>query len=77
MVEVDGAGGLADRRGSGTSAASASRVVWMRRLLARAGLNPLIVSASGPAAVSQDVGPTGAYGVVTMQGIPLVSHSGG
>jgi hypothetical protein len=40
-------------------------------VLARAGLNPLLVSASGPAAVSQDIGPTGSLGVVTMPGIPL------
>jgi hypothetical protein len=40
-------------------------------ILARAGLNPLIVTSSGSMAVSEDVGPTGTYGVVTMPGIPL------
>ena len=40
-------------------------------VLARAGLNPLIVRASGATAVSEDVGPAGTYGVVTMPGIPL------
>jgi hypothetical protein len=45
-------------------------------ILARAGRNPLIVSASGPAAVSQDLGPSGSIGVVTMPGIPL-SGAGG
>ena len=46
-------------------------------VLARAGLNPLIVSVSGPAAVSQDIGPTGSIGVVTMPGIPLSRNGGG
>jgi hypothetical protein len=40
-------------------------------ILARAGLNPLIVTSSGSMAVSEDIGPTGTYGVVTMPGIPL------
>lgn len=39
--------------------------------LARAGLNPLLITASASAAVSEDVGPSGNYGVVTMPGIPL------
>jgi hypothetical protein len=46
-------------------------------LLARAGRNPLIVSVGGRAAVSQDVGPTGSIGVVTMPGIPLSLQGGG
>jgi Family of unknown function (DUF5719) len=45
-------------------------------VLARAGLNPLIVSTSGRAAVSQDLGPTGSLGVVTMPGIPLSGGPG-
>jgi hypothetical protein len=45
--------------------------------LARAGLDPLIVTASGTAAVSEDVGPTGAYGAVTMPGIALARSLGG
>jgi hypothetical protein len=43
------------------------------KLLARAGLNPLVVQTDGAAAVSEDVGPTGTYGVVTMPGIALSS----
>ena len=46
-------------------------------VLARAGLHPLIVTVSGRAAVSQDVGPTGSIGVVTMPGIPLSLAGGG
>jgi hypothetical protein len=46
-------------------------------VLARAGFNPLIVTVSGRAAVSQDVGPTGSIGVVTMPGIPLSLAGGG
>ncbi len=41
--------------------------------LSGAGLNPLLVSASGPVALSENVGPTGTYGVVTMPGIPLAA----
>jgi hypothetical protein len=40
-------------------------------ILARAGLNPLIVHTSGATAVSEDVGPSGSLGVVTQPGIPL------
>jgi len=40
-------------------------------ILVRAGLNPLIVTSSGRVAVSEDIGPTATYGVVTMPGIPL------
>jgi hypothetical protein len=42
-------------------------------LLFDSGLNPFLVTASGPMAVSEDVGPTGAYGVVTMPGIPVAA----
>jgi hypothetical protein len=38
-----------------------------------AGLNPLLVHSSGPMATSEDVGPTGAVGVVTMPGIPMAA----
>jgi len=44
--------------------------------LSRAGLSPLLVRASGPAAVSEDIGPTGSAGVVTMPAIPLSSALG-
>ena len=36
-----------------------------------AGLNPLVVRTSGPVALSEDVGPAGTLGVITMPGIPL------
>ena len=39
--------------------------------LSAAGLEPIIVRASGPMAVSEDVGPSGGIGVVTMPGLPL------
>jgi hypothetical protein len=39
--------------------------------LTRAGLHPLLVTASAALAVSEDVGPSATYGVVTMPGIPL------
>jgi hypothetical protein len=45
--------------------------------LSAAGLNPLLVSSSGSVAIGANVGPTGAYGVVTMPGIPLAGASGG
>jgi Family of unknown function (DUF5719) len=40
-------------------------------VLSEAGLSPLIVRASGRAAVSEDLGPTGTLGVVTMPGLAL------
>jgi hypothetical protein len=43
------------------------------KLLARVGLTPLIVRTDGAAAVSEDVGPTGTDGVVTMPGIALAA----
>jgi hypothetical protein len=44
--------------------------------LRRADRSPLIVESSGTAAVSEDLAPTGSYGVVTMPGIPLSVASG-
>jgi hypothetical protein len=38
-----------------------------------AGLHSLLVKADGPLSVSEDVGPTGAYGVITMPGIAMDS----
>jgi Family of unknown function (DUF5719) len=38
-----------------------------------AGLDPVLVRTSGATGVSEDVGPTGSYGVVTMPGLPLAS----
>jgi hypothetical protein len=42
-------------------------------ILRRAGLHALVVRTGAPTGVSEDVGPTGGYGVVTMPGIPLAS----
>ena len=75
VVEVMEPTGL-DPVGSGDLAASAS-LSLQGRILALAGLNPLIVRISGQAAVSEDVGPTGGYGVVTMPGMPLALARGG
>jgi hypothetical protein len=43
--------------------------------LSAAGLNPLLVSASGSVAISENVAPAGAYGVVSMPGIPLAANT--
>jgi len=40
-------------------------------ILSRAGLDPILVRTTGATGVSEDVGPTGTYGVVTMPGVPL------
>jgi hypothetical protein len=42
--------------------------------LFRAGLYPLLVTATGPLAVSEDVGPSGAVGAITMPGIAQTSN---
>jgi hypothetical protein len=42
-----------------------------RAVLARAGLHPLLVRTGAATGVSEDVGPAGTYGVVTMPGIAL------
>jgi hypothetical protein len=44
--------------------------------LAPVGLNPVLVRSTGTMAVSDDVGPTGMVGVVTMPGIPLSAAIG-
>jgi hypothetical protein len=54
---------------SGALAASAF-VTLGDPVLSGVGRNPLLVTTSGPAAVSENVGPAD-YGVVTMPGIPL------
>jgi hypothetical protein len=41
--------------------------------LAAAGLNPILVHASGPMAVSEDAGPSAGVGIVSMPGIPLAA----
>jgi len=45
--------------------------------LGGAGLDPVLVRTNGSAAVSEDVGPTGSDGVVTMPGVPLSRAIGG
>jgi len=44
--------------------------------LGGAGLDPVLVRTNGPTAVSEDVGPTGSVGVVTMPGVALAGVSG-
>jgi Family of unknown function (DUF5719) len=44
--------------------------------LAAAGLNPIVVRASGPMAVSEEVGPSAGIGIVSMAGIPLAAAIG-
>jgi hypothetical protein len=44
--------------------------------LTAAGLNPIVVAASGPLAVSEEVGPSAGFGVVSMPGIPLAAAIG-
>jgi hypothetical protein len=55
---------------SGTLPAHAT-VVVSGSALAAAGLDQIIVRAGGPMGVSEDVGPSGGVGVVTMPGLPL------
>ena len=40
------------------------------------GLDPILVHASGPMAVSEDAGPSAGVGVVSMPGIPLAAAIG-
>jgi hypothetical protein len=44
--------------------------------LSNAGFDEITVHASGPMAVSEDVGPTGGFGVVAMPGLPLAAAIG-
>ena len=44
--------------------------------LGGAGLDPVLVRTNGSTAVSEDVGPTGGYGVVTMPGVALSQATG-
>jgi hypothetical protein len=69
VIDAMGPSGL---RTIAKGAIGASMSLWLGSpVLSRAGLSPLIVGASGRAAVSEDVGPTGTVGVVTMPGLPL------
>jgi hypothetical protein len=60
---------------TGTLAAGAT-VVVSGSTLAAAGLEPIVVRASGAMAVSEDAGPSGGIGVVSMPGIPLAAPIG-
>jgi hypothetical protein len=60
---------------TGTVAAGASVLVSGSPLTA-AGLNPIVVQASGPLVVSEEVGPSAGFGVVSMPGIPLAAAIG-
>jgi Family of unknown function (DUF5719) len=60
---------------TGTVAAGTAVLVSGSPLTA-AGLNPIVVRASGPMAVSEDVGPSAGFGVVSMPGIPLAAAIG-
>jgi hypothetical protein len=57
--------------------APGSTVVVSGSPLTAAGLNPIVVRASGPMAVSEDVGPSAGLGIVSMPGIPLAAAIGG
>ena len=50
-----------------------TEVVVPASTLAVAGLDPIVVRASGPLAVSEDVGPSAGIGMVSMPGIPLAA----
>ncbi len=74
VIDVMGPSGLRTLA-TGTNGVSAS--LWLGSpVLSLAGLSPLIVGSSGQAAVSEDVGPTGTLGVVTMPGLPLSAALG-
>jgi hypothetical protein len=60
---------------TGTLAAGTSIVVYGTALTA-AGLDPIMVHASGPMAVSEEAAPSAGFGVVSMPGIPLASAIG-
>jgi Family of unknown function (DUF5719) len=52
---------------------TANTAVVVGAALLAAGLDPIVVRADGPMAVSEDVGPSGGIGVVTMPGLPLAA----
>jgi hypothetical protein len=60
---------------TGTLAAGSVEIV-SGSPLAAAGLDPVLVHASGPMAVSEDLGPSAGLGVVSMPGIPLATAIG-
>ncbi len=58
------------------SLAAGTVVVVDGSALTAVGLEPILVRASGPMAVSEDAGPSGGVGVVSMPGIPLAAPIG-
>jgi hypothetical protein len=60
---------------SGTLRPGDSEVVAGSAMTA-AGLDPIVVRAGGPMAVSEDVGSSGMVGVITMPGLPLAAPIG-
>ncbi len=58
------------------SLAAGTVVVVDASALAAVGLDPMLVRASGPMAVSEDAGPSGGVGIVSMPGIPLAAPIG-
>jgi hypothetical protein len=56
--------------------AAGTTIVASGSPLGAAGLEPIVVTASGPLAVSEDVAPSGGVGVVTMPGLPLAAPIG-
>jgi hypothetical protein len=70
-----GPGGRARTVASGTLAPGESADA-SGSALNEAALDPIIVRASGPMAISEDVGPTGNVGVVTMPALPLAAPIG-
>ena len=61
--------------GAGTVPAGTTGSVY-GAALSSAGFDEITVRASGPMAVSEEVGPTGGFGVVTMPGLPLAAAIG-
>ena len=60
---------------TGTVAAGSMEIV-SGSPLAAVGLDPILVHASGPMAVSEDAGPSAGLGIVSMPGIPLAGAIG-
>ncbi len=60
---------------TGTLTAKTSVLVY-GSALAAAGLDPIVVHASGPLAISEEASPAAGVGVVTMPGIPLAPSIG-
>jgi hypothetical protein len=61
--------------GTGMLAAGTSAVLYGSALSA-VGLDPIMVRSSGPMALSEDLGPSGGVGMVSMPGLPLAAPIG-